>query len=438
MNTISLENKIYLGNELHKFASELWPINRSLTGDGNRETLNLIKKKLPNLKIYEVPSGTKIYDWVIPDEWQVNDAWIKTPSGKKICEFKKNNLHLLGYSIGCKKTLKLKELSKHLYSLKDKPDAIPYMTSYYKKRWGFCIPYNEKSNLIDGKYEIFIDAKLFKGSLTYGELIIKGKSSKEILLSTYICHPSMANNELSGIVVTTFIAQMIASLRNRKYTYRIVFIPETIGSLTYINKNLENLKKNVIAGYNITCIGDERGYSFLPSRKGDTISDNVARHVLKWLDKKTKFYNWSDRGSDERQYCAPHVNLPIASIMRSKYMTYPEYHTSLDNLEYVVTPKGLNGGYNAIKLTLEAIEKNVFPIATNIGEPQLGKRQLYPTISTTIKSKNVKILKELLTWSDGDNSLLDIADNCNLPIWDLYTALDILYKNSLIRFKEIF
>ena len=280
-------------------------------------------------------TGTQVFDWSIPKEWRVRKAWIKKPNGEIICDFSKNNLHLVGYSIPVQKKMSLSQLNEHLYSLPDQPTAIPYITSYYKERWGFCLTENERKTLVEGDYEVFIDSELFEGSLTYGELIIPGSLEKEIFLSTYICHPSMANNELSGPCVTTYIAKWIEDLKKRRFTYRIIFVPETIGSITYLSKNLDVMKKSIICGFNVSCIGDDRAYSFIPSRNGKTISDFVGRHILKWIDKNFVEYKWTDRGSDERQYCAPFIDLPVASIMRTKYGSYDEYHTSLDDLDFI-------------------------------------------------------------------------------------------------------
>nr|HEN5518479.1 DUF4910 domain-containing protein [Legionella pneumophila] len=281
-------------------------------------------------------------------------------------------------------------------------------------------------------YEVFIDSELFSGSLTYGELILPGISNKEVFLSTYICHPSMANNELSGPTVTTYIAKWLDSLPYRKYTYRIVFIPETIGSITYISQNINWLKSHVIGGFNITCIGDDRTYSYLPSRNGSTLSDIIAKHVLKHIYPDFKSYSWSDRGSDERQYCAPGIDLPIASIMRTKYGEYLEYHTSLDDLINVVTPTGLEGGYNALKLAIEALEWNCYPKITVLGEPQLGKRGLYPTLSTKTSGQEVQLMMDFISWSDGVSSLIEIADKCKVPIWNLYPIILKLMEHDLL------
>ncbi len=374
------------GNEIHDFARQLWPLNRSLTGEGVRETLNLISHHLPNLSINSIPSGSQIFDWTVPKEWKAREAYIITPKGEKICDFSKNNLHLVSYSIPFVGEMDFEELKKHIYTLPEQPDAVPYITSFYEKRWGFCLSQNEFDKLESGKYKVKIDTELFDGELNYGELIIQGKTKKEIFLSTNICHPSMANNELSGISVVTYIAKWLTDLKNKYYTYRIVFIPETIGSLVYINKNLKQLKQNILAGYNICCIGDDRNYSYLPSRNGNTLSDSVAKHVLKNIDPNFIKYTWFDRGSDERQYCAPGIDLPIASIHRSKYGEYPEYHTSLDNLDDVVTADGLSGGYEAVRKALELLERNKNFKAAVLGEPQLGKRGLFPTLSTKKKT----------------------------------------------------
>ena len=427
-----------IGNEMFLMAKRLWPINRCITGTGLRETLDIIATELPLLQKKRIPTGTKVFDWTIPNEWYVEDAFIICPSGKKICDFKKNNLHLVAYSIPINKEMKLRELQKHLFSIPDKPNAIPYVTSFYKKTWGFCIKDKDRKNLKKGVYKVFIKSKFIRGYLDYGELLIKGRKRKEVFLSTYICHPSMANNELSGPVVTTYIAKWLKSLKKREYSYRVIFIPETIGSISYLSKNIDHLKKNVIAGFNINCIGDERAYSFLPSRKGNTLSDKIAEHVLRWTDLNFKSYSWQDRGSDERQYCSPKVNLPIASIMRSKFGEYPEYHTSLDRLGKVVTAKGLHGGYTALQRTIEAIEKNIYPITMHICEPNLGKRNLFPTLSNVSSNyleNRTKLILNVLTWSDGKSSLLEIAEKCEVPIWALYEVIDTLKQEKLIEFK---
>jgi aminopeptidase-like protein len=325
-------------------------------------------------------------------------------------------------------------LQKYLYSLSEQPKAIPFITSYYQERWGFCLTQEQRDNLVDGEYEVVIDSKLFNGELNYGELVLPGESDKEIFLSTYICHPSMANNEISGVAVATYIAKWLSELKVRRYTYRLVFVPETIGSITYLSKNYVDLKKKVTAGFNISCIGDERSYSYLPSRNGNTISDKVAKHVLKWIAPNYVSYSWLDRGSDERQYCAPGIDLPIASILRTKYGEYPEYHTSLDNLQDVVTPKGLDGGYWILRRALEVIENNKIYKINVLCEPQLGKINLYPTLSSKISREKDKarIIMNFLSFCDGEHTLVDIAEKINLPAWDLYEIVEKLISHDLI------
>lgn len=424
-----------IGNELLSFAKKLWPINRSITGDGVRDTLSEIKDILPSLKITEIPSGTPVFDWIVPKEWSIRDAYITTPAGEKICSFRENNLHLIGYSTPVHKKINLNDLQAHLHSLPDQPTAIPYITSYYQERWGFCISQQQRDRLVDGEYEVFIDSELFNGSLTYGELFIKGETTQEIFLSTYICHPSMANNELSGPSVATFIAKWISSREKNRFSYRFVFVPETIGSIAYLSKNKDSLKANVFAGFNLTCMGDNRGYSYLPSRNGETISDIVATHVLKHIDPSYKSYKWEDRGSDERQYCSPGIDLPIASIMRTKYGAYDEYHTSLDDFN-LVTADGLEGGYIAIKKAIETLEQNLIPKINVLCEPQLGKRGLYPTLSTKTSGVQIKLMMNVITWSDGTKSLLEIAEKCEVPVWEIYPIVEKLCEHKLLTLHE--
>jgi aminopeptidase-like protein len=419
-----------VGREMYDWAVDLFPINRSLSGDGVRQTLQYIKNIIPELEVSEVPSGAKFFDWEVPQEWNCDDGYILDPDGNKICDFKANNLHIVGYSIPIDEEMELEELIEHLYYLDEQPTAIPYITSYYTPRWGFCLSFNEFKKLKKGTYRVKINSELKDGSLTYGEIKLKGESEKEIFLSTYVCHPSMANNELSGPVVTIALVNFIKSLKGRKYSYRIVFIPETIGSIIYISRNIGDMKKNIIAGFNITTIGDDRSYSYIPTRYGNTLSDKVSKHVLQDVDYVE--YTFLDRGSDERQYCSPGVNLPIATICRTKYGEYPEYHTSLDDLT-VISPSGLYGGYEKIKKAIILLEKNNYYKVNVLCEPQLGKRGLYPTISTKTSVNIVKTMMHFITYADGDNDLIDIANIIGIQAEGLFDIVDKLKVAKLIE-----
>ena len=342
-------------------------------------------------------------------------------------------MHVVGYSTSVDAWLELSELQPHLYSLPDQPDAIPYVTSYYQKRWGFCLSDTQKSRLSEGRYRVFIDSDLKPGVLNYGELLIEGRESQEIFLSTYVCHPSMANNELSGPVVTTALVKWLLIQPNLRYSYRVVFVPETIGSLVYMSRNLDDMRAKIKAGFNVTCIGDDRCYSYLPSRRTNSLSDVVAQHVLKHIDSKFKKYSWLDRGSDERQYCAPGADLPIATIMRSKHREYPEYHTSLDTLGGVVTEDGLAGGFRALQTAISIIELNFTPIVTTIGEPQLGKRGLYPDISQKGSADGFRNLINMISLSDGTKSLLEIAEIIDTPFIELLELAKPIVEAGLLR-----
>ena len=419
-----------IGKEMYDWATDLFPINRSLTGDGVRQTLQYIKNIVPELEVNEVPSGAKCFDWKIPQEWNCNDGYIIDPDGNKICDFKTNNLHIVGYSTPIDREIDLEDLIGHLHYLENQPTAIPYITSYYSPNWGFCISFNEFQKLKKGTYKVKINSELKDGNLTYGEIKIKGESEKEIFLSTYVCHPSMANDELSGPVVTTALVNFIKSLKDRKYSYRIVFIPETIGSITYISRNIDEMKKNIIAGFNISCIGDDRSYSYIPTRYGNTLSDKVSKHILKNIDYVE--YSFLDRGSDERQYCSPGVDLPIATICRTKYGAYPEYHTSLDDLT-VISPNGLYGGYDKLKKAIELLENNNYYKVNVLCEPQLGKRGLYPTISTKTSGAIVKNMMNFIAYADGNNDLIDIANIIGVQAEELFEIVEKMKKAELIE-----
>ncbi len=427
------QNDLLIGDFCYQLAEHLFPICRSLTGKGTRHTLSILKSLLPDLQTHSVPSGTAAFDWTIPEEWNIREAYIEDENGSRLIDFAENNLHIMGYSEPVDVWLDLPELQNHLHSLPDMPDAIPYITSYYARNWGVCLTDNQRTKLKEGKYHAVIDSTLEPGVLNYGDILIAGDSDEEVLLSTYICHPSMANNELSGPVVATALALWLQSLNKRRFTYRFVFIPETIGSIVYLSKNYQHMKERTIAGYNLTCLGDNRAYSFLPSRAGNTISDKVAKHVLKHVDQDYLEYSWFDRGSDERQYCAPGIDLPVASIMRSKYGEYPEYHTSMDDLS-LISPAGLQGGFCALQKAIQIIELDDYPKVTVLGEPQLGKRGLYPSTSTRDTRKTVADMMNTISLCDGEHSILDIAERLQKPFDDINEILTMMKEAELIQY----
>jgi len=423
-----------LGEEMLSWISDLMPLNRSITGQGLRQTLSYIQDRLPGFTIHEVATGTPAFDWTVPDEWNVTAAYLEDEDGNRFADFSTHNLHLVGYSEPINQWLSWEDLQPHLYSLSDKPDAIPYITSYYQKGWGFCLSHNERETMKPGRYRAVVEATLEPGSLSYGELVLPGESTQEVLLSTYVCHPSMANNELSGPAVVTALGQWLAT-QDRKYTYRLVFVPETIGSIVYLSRNLDHMKANTLAGFQVTCVGDDRAYSYLESRLGNTYADRILRHVLHHHAGDYDSYDFTIRGSDERQYCSPGVNLPVATFCRSKFGTYPEYHTSLDDLS-VVSAKGLRGALEVLQKCVQAIEINARHLATIPCEPQFGKYDLYPKVDTVGSGIDIRPLRDLYAYSDGNHDLLDIAERMDRPISDYYDVLDKLKACGLLKACE--
>ncbi len=415
---------------MHKWATDLFPICRSITGAGVRETLAYLSELLPALTVHEVASGTKAFDWEVPDEWNIREAYIEDESGRRIVDFKDSNLHVVGYSEPVDQWMDLTALDEHLYSRSDLPDAIPYVTSYYKRRWGFCLTDKQRKSLAPGRYRAYVDSTIAPGVLNYGELILPGKSDQEIFLSTYICHPSLGNNELSGPAVTAALAKWLMSLPDRRFTYRIIFIPERIGSLVYLSRHMKEMKEKTIAGFNITCIGDERTYSYLASRKGGTLADRVALHVLGHHAPGFDRYTFMDRGSDEIQYCAPGIDLPVATIMRSKFDSYPEYHTSLDDLS-VISQRGLEGGLSVLQNCLLALEANRVWRMNILCEPQLSKRGLYPDIGVSGMHQYDRSLVDVIAYLDGQTDLLAIADTVGVEVLQCAEIVATLAREGL-------
>lgn len=420
------------GADLHRWASELFPICRSLTGDGVRATLRYLQKLLPELEMHEVPSGAHALDWTVPDEWNIRDACVADLDGRRLIDFRASNLHVVGYSEPVDAVLDREELEPHLYSLAEQPDAIPYVTSYYQRSWGFCLTQQHREQLGPGPFRVVIDSTLAPGSLTYADAVIRGDSDDEVLLSTYMCHPSMANNELSGPVVTTALGRWLTSLPRRRYTYRLVFAPETIGPIVYMSRHLDSLRARVRAGWVVTCIGDDRAYSYVPSRLGGTLADRISRSVLDafapgWIE-----YSFLERGSDERQWCSPGADLPVCSVMRSKYGKYPEYHTSLDDLD-VVTPAGLQGGLDILRRCIELTEANQRWRAVLPGEPQLGRRGLYPTTSYKGSATDTRMMMNVLAYCDGDHDVVRLAERTGADPSTIVEILERLEVAGVIR-----
>ncbi len=430
----SVRQSLGTSEELYSLATKLYPIGRSLTGNGVRETFKILKQLLPDLVTYEVPSGATAFDWQVPDEWNILSAQIVGPDNKVIVDYANHNLHVVGYSIPIDTEMNLEELQQHLHSLPDQPDAIPYVTSYYKRTWGFCLTHNVRKTLVAGTYRVRIVADLRPGSLTYGELVLPGETANEILVSTYICHPSMANNEISGPVVATFLARWIRHLPRRN-TYRFIFVPETIGALVYLSRNLEHLQQHTKAGFVVTCCGDPGQFSFMPSRTGATYADRLATTVLSCHEPNFKTYSFLQRGSDERQYCAPLVNLPVVSVMRSKYHEYPEYHTSLDNLSFI-TPQALHQTLEIYSELVLAAEFNCTPIATVYGEPQLSKYGLYPTTGGQVDQAEIAMTLDLLALADGAHDLLNISRITGHSVTTLRSRVELLASKNLISILQ--
>ena len=417
--------------QMLKWAKDLFSICRSITGDGTRMTLSYFEKINPEFRRLKFKTGQKVFDWEIPKEWNIKDAYLEHESGKRYAEFKKCNLHIVGYSKPVNKKISKKELLNYIYTQKDQPDSIPYVTSYYKERWGFCLSENQKNKLPDGNYKVIIDSDLKNGNLELSDAIFKGKTKKEIFFSSYICHPSMANNELSGPVLLNAIMHYIKSnYPKSKFTYRFVLLPETIGSIAYLSKFMKVMKSNMICGFNLTCVGDERAYSYVGSRKGNTLADDAIEAALFGLS-NVKKYSYLDRGSDERQYCAPGIDLPVCCFSRSR-SEYPEYHTHKDNFN-VVTQKGLEGSFKVVKKIIDAIELELYPKTTMFGEPNLGKRGLYPTLSQKGKYDNTRLRMNLIAQSDGMTNIFKIAKLLKEPLDKLCNEYSLLKSKKVLK-----
>ena len=421
------------GQDMHDFARMLWPLCRSLTGPGVRQTLDILQQRHSGFCLHTFRTGEQVFDWEIPKAWTIRDSYIEHESGQRFAEFSKTNLSVVGYSAPLDITVDRSEIDPFLFTEPDQPDRIPYVTSYYQERSGFCLSENEKQNLPDGRYRLFIDSDLEEGDMIVGECVVEGDSQDEVLLSTYVCHPSMANNELSGPVLAD---QLLYDLEKRqqnnglRYTYRVLFLVETIGSIAYLSRFSDYLKRYVRAGFVLSCVGDERAYSHVESRHGDCLADRAVASAFHGLP-NTKRYSFLQRGSDERQFCSPGVDLPVCGFCKSKYGEFPEYHTDADDLS-LVTAQGLAEAHAVMTNIITAFEQGLYPKVTTPCEPQLGKRGLYPTISQKGTYDAVRLRTNVLAYADGQADIFALCDRINAPLAAVNDELRILQENGLI------
>ena len=419
------------GEDIYRFISELYPICRSITGEGARDTLRLIGKRIP-LEIHEVPSGTPVFDWVVPKEWNIKDAYIKSPQGERVVDFRNSNLHVINYSIPVHRKISLDELKKHLFAMPEHPDWIPYRTAYYKEDWGFCLTHNQLLALNEGEYEVCIDASLEPGSLSYGECYLTGQTTDEVLITTHICHPSLCNDNLSGIAVTTLLASLLSGFQ-LQYSYRFLFIPATIGSITWLCRN-ESKLPNIKHGLVVTLLGDPGQSTYKKSRCGIAAIDRAAAHVLKHSGAAYSVVDFHPYGYDERQFCSPGFNLPVGCLMRTPNGCFPEYHSSADNLSFV-QPEYLADSFSKCVSILYLLENNRSYLNKNPKcEPQLGKRGLYQVIGGAGDGGvDTVSLLWVLNLSDGKHSLLDIAEKSNLDFRVIKNSADVLLGADLLE-----
>lgn len=420
------------GRELHRFAAELYPICRSITGDGIRQTLRLIQQRIP-LEIFEVASGTPVFDWTVPKEWNIHDAYIKDGSGRRVVDFQKCNLHVLNYSSPIQAKMPLGAVRQNIFTIPEHPDWIPYRTSYYKENWGFCLSHNQLLALPEDEYEVCIDSTLTEGSLTYAECFLRGKSTDEVLISCHACHPSLANDNLSGLTVATALAkELVERKSDHRYSYRFLFLPGTIGAITWLARN-RGAASRIRHGLVLTCIGDEAPFHYKKSRKGDAEIDRAVTHVLSHLDAAAEILEFSPYGYDERQYCSPGFNLPVGCLMRSVWGSFPEYHTSADNLEFI-KPQCLAESLRVCMNVLDVLEKNRrYRNLSPFCEPQLGRRGLYRSTGGDPVADGINARLWVLNFSDGEHTLLDIADRARLPFTMILDAADLLRDSGLLE-----
>ncbi len=418
------------GGEIYDLIRELYPICRSITGNGLRETLGRIQRLIP-IQVHEIASGTSVLDWTIPNEWNIRDAWIKDCSGTKVVDFRRSNLHVVNYSVPIHRTMPFQDLRAHLFTIPEHPDWVPYRTSYYRETWGFCLSHNQLRQMSDGEYEVYIDSSLEPGSLTYGELVVPGREEDEFLISAHICHPSLCNDNLSGVSVAAHLARQMLDRNDRRHSYRFLFIPGTIGAITWLDRNKDHLER-VRGGLTLVCLGDASPLTYKRSWHGQAEIDRALSHVLGHCGEQSAIIDFFPYGYDERQFNSPGFRLAVGSLMRARHGQFPEYHTSADNLEFV-DPDQLAKSYHALRRLIEILEgnrcyQNLFPY----GEPQLGKRGVYREMGDADQNKQLAMLW-VLSLSDGRHSLLDISERSGVDFDLVRAGADLLANCGIIR-----
>jgi aminopeptidase-like protein len=428
---LNLDDPNDIGQEMYRLISELYPICRSITGDGFRATLDIVKRHIP-LQVHEVPTGTEAFDWSVPKEWNIKDAYVKNSKGEKVIDFKESNLHVVGYSVPVRAKMSLTQLREHLYTLPDRLDWIPYRTSYYHENWGFCLSHKRLLELRDEEYEVCIDSSLEEGHLTYGEYYIQGESTDEVLVSCHACHPSLCNDNLSGVALATFLAKYL-TLLSLRYSYRFLLIPGTIGSITWLCLN-EAQVSNIKHGLVVACVGDPGRPTYKKSRRGDAEIDRAVIHVLKCSGEEYEIMDFSPYGYDERQFCSPGFNLAVGCLMRTPYGRFPEYHTSADNLD-LVHPEYLRDSFSKYLAVLDVLENNKRYLNQNPKcEPQLGRRGLYSVMGGQTERRERELaMLWVLNLSDGQHTLLDIADRSGMRFDLIQSVADILLGHGLLQ-----
>ncbi len=420
-----------LGDEIYSLIRELYPICRSITGDGFRETLARIRKEI-SLDVHEVPSGTQVFDWTVPKEWSIRDAYVKNTHGQRIIDFKRHNLHVVSYSVPVHHKMSLAELRPHLHTLADQPDWIPYRTSYYKENWGFCLSHNQLQTMCEGEYEVCIDSVLKNGSLTYGEYFLPGESPAEVLISCHACHPSLCNDNLSSVAIATFLAKYLREARLR-YSYRFLFIPGTIGAITWLSQN-ENHVNAIQHGLVLTCVGDRGHITYKKSRRGNAEIDRAVAHVLKHSGRMYDIEDFSPYGYDERQFCSPGFNLPVGCLMRTPHGKFPEYHSSADNLELMDSASLAHSLLTCLSVFYVLENNRCYCNQNPKCEPQLGRRALYRSMGG---NRDEKLQETAMLWvlnqSDGEHGLLDIAERSGLVFDTIHEAAGLLLRHGLLK-----